>query len=262
MIAKSFCLIPALFAFPFMSLFLCLCCYALIRCKTQPLAVAQIISDALHHARLTTLRRHLRGLRGWATIPLAPLAMFWLLLIAHALVITLAVVSSRVRSAKGVVFLFLISWFCFAAQQIFLLIIYPVTYVFPTVREFCKRNSFALYFSVCTYLMENLIGIKFMFYGDDIQDNIDDLSLVISNHHTAFDWMFLWTFFGRLRTLGILKIVLKYELKHVPFFGWITQVSHLNISTQIKISFCDHAKGNTDKIFIVTLGVQVHIFVT
>ena len=165
------------------------------------------------------------------------MAMFWLLLIAHALVITLAVASSRVPSAKGVFFLFLISWGCFVEEQLFLLVTYPVTFVFPTVREFCKRNSFALFFSLCTYLMENLIGIKFMFYGDDIQDNIDNLSLVISNHHTAFDWMFLWTFFGRLRALGVLKIVLKYELKQVPFFGWITQASYLYLPTQVKIVF-------------------------
>ena len=151
--------------------------------------------------------------------------MFWLLLILHAAAIALAVLSSRVSSAKGVVFLFSISWCCFVGELLFLLITYPVTYIFPTVRDFLKRNSFAFFFSFTTFLMENLIGIKFMFYGDDIQDNVDALSLVICNHHTAFDWMFLWTLFCRLRTSGILKIVLKYELKHVPIFGWIMQAS-------------------------------------
>ena len=137
----------------------------------------------------------------------------------------MALAASRVPFVKGTIYILLTIWTCWLGQICSLCFLYPAFFIFPKIHKFVQRLMLSLWFSFNTFLLEKLIGIKFVFYGDDIQDNDDYTSLAISNHHTAFDWLFLWVFFGRLRTLGNLKIVLKNELKFVPFFGWIMQVS-------------------------------------
>lgn len=52
-----------------------------------------------------------------------------------------------------------------------------------------------------------------------------EAALIISNHRTRVDWMFLWCLCLRQGQLSGLKIVLKESLKGIPGFGWATQVS-------------------------------------
>ncbi|CAE7286770.1 LCLAT1 [Symbiodinium microadriaticum] len=47
--------------------------------------------------------------------------------------------------------------------------------------------------------------------------------LLISNHPTRLDWMFLWTLAAALGRLSGLKIVLKDNLRSAPGFGWAVQ---------------------------------------
>jgi lysocardiolipin and lysophospholipid acyltransferase len=68
-------------------------------------------------------------------------------------------------------------------------------------------------------LIERLGGVRFFFSGDCKPEGERKI-LVICNHRTRLDWMFLWSFFARLGLLGSLKIIMKAELKFAPFFGW------------------------------------------
>ena len=43
--------------------------------------------------------------------------------------------------------------------------------------------------------------------------------VILLNHRTRFDWMFLWCFMIRLGDLPRLKIILKSSLKKVPGLG-------------------------------------------
>lgn len=58
-------------------------------------------------------------------------------------------------------------------------------------------------------------------------DHVDfgEVALIICNHRTRVDWMFLWVLCLRQGQLSGLKIVLKESLKGVPGFGWATQVN-------------------------------------
>ena len=71
-------------------------------------------------------------------------------------------------------------------------------------------------------LAERCGGVAFSFSGD-CEPRGDRRVLVLCNHRTRLDWMLLWSFFARIGFLGSLKIVLKKELKRVPFFGWAMQ---------------------------------------
>lgn len=57
-------------------------------------------------------------------------------------------------------------------------------------------------------------------------DHVDfgEAALIICNHRTRVDWMFLWVLCLRQGQLSGLKIVLKESLKGIPGFGWATQV--------------------------------------
>jgi lysocardiolipin and lysophospholipid acyltransferase len=54
--------------------------------------------------------------------------------------------------------------------------------------------------------------------GDDLI-NDRKRSLIILNHRTRMDWMYIWMLHSRYEILKQLKIVLKAQLKHVPFIG-------------------------------------------
>lgn len=74
----------------------------------------------------------------------------------------------------------------------------------------------------CTALYERLYGVRIVLAGDfDPRDKRP--SLIISNHRTRFDWMFLWSYFLRTGTLHHEKIILKAGLKNLPGFGWAMQ---------------------------------------
>ncbi len=51
----------------------------------------------------------------------------------------------------------------------------------------------------------------------------DDYVVIVCNHHSRIDWMYLWCVAARRGWLPRLKIVLKDSLKRVPFFGWAMQ---------------------------------------
>lgn len=76
------------------------------------------------------------------------------------------------------------------------------------------------YLLACAY-MEFLLGIKFRVSGDKFVRG--ESSLIIMNHRTQFDWMWLWPVLYHYARLRSIKIVLKQPLKWVPGFGWALQ---------------------------------------
>jgi len=79
------------------------------------------------------------------------------------------------------------------------------------------------WFYVPISFIELVHGTKNYFYGQNF-NLANDRCIVISNHRTRLDWMFLWMWilrFGRLRNY---KIILKDDLKKSPGFGWAMQM--------------------------------------
>lgn len=54
--------------------------------------------------------------------------------------------------------------------------------------------------------------------------DLGETALIICNHRTRVDWMYLWVLCLRQGQLSGLKIVLKESLKGMPGFGWATQM--------------------------------------
>ncbi|CAF3107039.1 unnamed protein product [Rotaria socialis] len=99
-----------------------------------------------------------------------------------------------------------------------------VPFIFLNRRLYFRWCSFAMgyYLLMATCLLEDLLGIKIVITGDDLtKDN--KRSLIVLNHRTRLDWMFIFMLHSRFQTLKQLKIVLKADLKRIPGPGWAMQ---------------------------------------
>lgn len=71
------------------------------------------------------------------------------------------------------------------------------------------------------YLYEKICGVKAVIVGDAVYD--DECELIIMNHRTRFDWLFIFSYQIRCGSLRHFKISLKEILKNVPGPGWAMQ---------------------------------------
>lgn len=69
---------------------------------------------------------------------------------------------------------------------------------------------------------ERYYGVKFHLSGDPLP-RAGLRVLLVSNHRTRVDWLFLWPLAMLGGNAANLRIILKAGLKHVPFFGWALQ---------------------------------------
>ncbi|KAJ7397891.1 lysocardiolipin acyltransferase 1-like protein [Pitangus sulphuratus] len=72
-------------------------------------------------------------------------------------------------------------------------------------------------------LLEMVFGAKVVVTGDGFVPG--ERSVIIMNHRTRMDWMFLWNCLLRYSYLRLEKICLKSSLKSIPGFGWAMQVA-------------------------------------
>ena len=62
--------------------------------------------------------------------------------------------------------------------------------------------------------------------------------IIIMNHRTRFDWLFLWCFIIRLGDPLRHKIILKSSLKRVPGFGGKQELLHIATDTFLHLDNC------------------------
>ena len=89
-----------------------------------------------------------------------------------------------------------------------------------SVRYSRRVTSFglALWLGLWPFLFEKINGTKVVFSGDDLPPK--ERVLLIANHRTEVDWMYLWDLAQRKGCLGYIKYVLKRSLMKLPVLGW------------------------------------------
>lgn len=75
-----------------------------------------------------------------------------------------------------------------------------------------------VWWSLTVAYIEVFNGTKITVVGDNVP--YGENAILLSNHLTAVDWMFCWTFAVRKGCLGRIKNVLKSSLMMLPVFGW------------------------------------------
>ncbi|XXG81326.1 hypothetical protein AAC387_Pa09g1990 [Persea americana] len=99
----------------------------------------------------------------------------------------------------------------------------PVTTVM--LRLFSIRGSrkatsvlFGAWLSFWPFLFEKINRTKVIFSGETVPAR--ERVLLLANHRTEVDWMYLWDLALRKGRLGCIKYILKRSLMKLPIFGW------------------------------------------
>ncbi|KAL9140598.1 hypothetical protein ABFS82_14G047700 [Erythranthe guttata] len=107
----------------------------------------------------------------------------------------------------------------------FMFLVYFVPPVAVILRLFSVRYSrksvsflFGLWLGLWPFLFEKINKTRVIFSGDKVP--VEERVLIITNHRTEVDWMYLWNFALRKGCLGYIKYVLKSSLMKLPIFGW------------------------------------------
>lgn len=99
---------------------------------------------------------------------------------------------------------------------------------------FASRHSLARWITdaiVSTWLIfapavyEVIYGIKIRVVGDLSKLGQEKCSLILMNHRTRLDWLFILSVQARYGSLRRFKISLKYPLRHIPGAGWAMQAA-------------------------------------
>lgn len=77
---------------------------------------------------------------------------------------------------------------------------------------------FGLWLALWPFLFEKINKTKVVFSGETVPQG--ERVLLIANHRTEVDWMYLWDLALRKGCIGCIKYVLKSSLMKLPIFGW------------------------------------------
>ncbi|XP_041420156.1 lysocardiolipin acyltransferase 1 isoform X3 [Xenopus laevis] len=99
----------------------------------------------------------------------------------------------------------------------------PLMLVSPRWYRWITDRIVATWLTLPVALLELVFGAKVVITGDGFIPG--ERSVIIMNHRTRLDWMFLWNCLLRYSYLRLEKICLKSSLKAVPGFGWAMQVA-------------------------------------
>ncbi|KAK6136824.1 hypothetical protein DH2020_029419 [Rehmannia glutinosa] len=81
---------------------------------------------------------------------------------------------------------------------------------------------FGSWIALWPFLFEKINKTKVVFSGDRVPDK--ERVLLIANHRTEVDWMYLWDLALRKGCEGYIKYILKSSLMKLPVFGWVFHV--------------------------------------
>uniref|UniRef100_A0A8D0GFX9 Lysocardiolipin acyltransferase 1 n=1 Tax=Sphenodon punctatus TaxID=8508 RepID=A0A8D0GFX9_SPHPU len=96
-------------------------------------------------------------------------------------------------------------------------------FVCPSWYRWITDRVVATWLTLPVALLEIVFRAKVVITGDGFIPG--ERSVIIMNHRTRMDWMFLWNCLIRYSYLRLEKICLKSSLKSIPGFGWAMQVA-------------------------------------
>ncbi|KAK9113177.1 hypothetical protein Scep_020696 [Stephania cephalantha] len=127
------------------------------------------------------------------------------------------------RVIRGILCLFVI------LLTAFMMLIYcaPMTAVllrFFSIHYSRKATSFffGIWLALWPFFFEKINKTKVVFAGDSLPAK--ERVLLIANHRTEVDWMYLWDLALRKGSIGYIKYILKSSLMKLPIFGWVFHV--------------------------------------
>ncbi|KAL6069296.1 hypothetical protein STEG23_005522, partial [Scotinomys teguina] len=126
-------------------------------------------------------------------------------------------------SWKGIYFILFLFAGSFFGSIFMLGPIIPLMFINLSWYRWISSRLVATWLTLPVALLETMFGVKVVITGDAFVPG--ERSIIIMNHRTRVDWMFLWNCLMRYSYLRLEKICLKSSLKSVPGFGWAMQAA-------------------------------------
>ena len=137
--------------------------------------------------------------------------------------------SDPLKFIRGITFLLLMTWaaFCIA------LVVFPSALLItvPSRRVIQARRVYVSYWSgkyleFAAYLIEVLCGTQVFIHCDDPSILSEGKGvLVLCNHRTRIDWMFVgWCYGAAIGVVSDMLVILKDALRTAPVYGWLMQM--------------------------------------
>ncbi|XP_042593589.1 lysocardiolipin acyltransferase 1-like isoform X1 [Cyprinus carpio] len=126
-------------------------------------------------------------------------------------------------SVRGLCFLLTLFLSSFFGSVFMLGPVLPLMLLSPAWYRWVTDRIVATWLTLPVALLELVFRVKVVITGDGFVPG--ERSVIIMNHRTRLDWMFLWCCLLRYSFLRLEKICLKAALKAVPGFGWAMQVA-------------------------------------
>ncbi|KAK7103701.1 lysocardiolipin acyltransferase 1-like [Littorina saxatilis] len=122
---------------------------------------------------------------------------------------------------KGVVFSASLFLSCFFGTLVLLTPLIPVALKWPSVGRRLMDFFLWLWFVLAAAVYELFLGVKIVVHGQPAPPKHS--VLILCNHRTRLDWLFLMSYELRCGTLSQYRISLKAQLKSIPGPGWAMQ---------------------------------------
>ncbi|XP_073647569.1 lysocardiolipin acyltransferase 1 isoform X5 [Tursiops truncatus] len=119
-------------------------------------------------------------------------------------------------SWRGIYFILTLFWGSFFGSIFMLGPFLPLMFINPSWYRWINNRLVATWLTLPVALLETMFGVKVIITGDAFVPG--ERSVIIMNHRTRMDWMFLWNCLMRYSYLRLEKICLKATLKRVPGF--------------------------------------------
>ncbi|EFJ37844.1 hypothetical protein SELMODRAFT_437414 [Selaginella moellendorffii] len=111
----------------------------------------------------------------------------------------------------------------------FFMLIFLAPFCCVLVRIFSRHHSrelvaffFGHWLAMWPFLFENINETRVVFSGDRVPGG--ERAIVICNHRTEVDWMYIWNLALRKGRIGHVKYVVKNSVRDLPVFGWALYV--------------------------------------
>lgn len=97
----------------------------------------------------------------------------------------------------------------------------PIIFLSPVLSRRIMDYLIKLWFLLAVAMYELLMGVKIKIKGNPSRRGTS--SLILSNHRTRLDWLFLMSYLCRFSAINEYRISLKASLKKFPGAGWAMQ---------------------------------------
>ncbi|XP_069118487.1 lysocardiolipin acyltransferase 1-like [Argopecten irradians] len=122
---------------------------------------------------------------------------------------------------KGVLFVILLGYSSTLGAIFFIGPLIPLVYFQPALGRRLLDQMIWLWQVYAVAVVEKVCGVKIVITGKPMPEH--ESGLLLMNHRTRFDWLFMMSYQLRCGSLRHFKISLKKSLKNVPGPGWAMQ---------------------------------------